>query len=193
MPSQVKRAETVPLLINAHGGVVESITIIGCGNPEIFFAKEENLGVMSHAGNLLFAEIRIHGVIVIRFNGHALDVLGMTRAEHFGDPGKGRANVNIFALQIGPKRPGVLGILFEVPVGIVPPTVPVGLVAIGSLIVKTGPGIGHHTVILISVHERHQAIGFQVGFAAHKFRLFSGAIQGRYQDRDEYRDDGNNN
>jgi len=136
---------------------------------------------MFDTDNFFIAEIRIHGVIVIRYNGDTLDVFGMKRAEYLGDSGKGRANVNIFTFQIGPKGAGVLGIHFEVPVRIMPPAVPVGFVAIGSLIVKTSPCIGHLTVIIIRVHECHKAIGFKVCFAANKFRLLSDTIQGRQQ------------
>ena len=91
MPGQVKRTETVPFLINAASGVVESVAIVGRSDPEIFFTKEENLGVMFYTGDFFIAEIRIHGVIVIRHNGNALDVLGMSRTEKLGDPWKGGA------------------------------------------------------------------------------------------------------
>ncbi|GAI97937.1 unnamed protein product [marine sediment metagenome] len=133
------------------------------------------------AGYIFITEIGIHGVIVIRFNGYALDVFGMKRAEYVRDSGKGRANVNIFPFQIGPKGAGVLGMFDQVPIRIVPPTVPMGFVAIGSLTVKTFPGIGHLTVIIISIHERHKAIGFKVCFAGNKSRLLSDTIQGRQQ------------
>jgi hypothetical protein len=133
------------------------------------------------AGDILLTEIGVHGVIVIRFNGYAIDVCGMKSSEHIGDPGKGRANVNVLAFQIGPEGAGVLGVVDEVPIRIVPPTVPMGFVAIGSLTVKTSPGIGHLTVIIISVHECHKAIGFEVCFAGHKSRLLSDTIQGRHQ------------
>jgi hypothetical protein len=117
----------------------------------------------------------------------------MKSTEHIGDSGKGRANVNILTSQIWPEGTGVLGIVDEIPIRIVPPTVPMGFVAIGSLIVKTSPGIEHPTVIIISVHECHKAIGFEVCFAGHKFRLLPDTIQGRQQYTQQYRYYGNNN
>ena len=88
MPGQVERAETVPLLINTHGGVVKGIAVVGRGDPEIFLSKEEYFCVTFDADNFFIAEIGIHGVIVIRYNGDAFNVFGMESAEHIGDSWK---------------------------------------------------------------------------------------------------------